>query len=357
MKARARIIPALLVAALVGATQTSEAKDAVAVAVTIPAGQPSAIVTVNGNPVAPGNFAVGTIQLFYVFQGNELPTGLFGSFTIDLGIKTDYLSGPTTTYPINPLELEHNGGGPILTPSPSTFTVTGTSWTGSSTVTITIPEGAQVPPDGDDYVGNLKIEAGPRLGTTTNVQVHIRLVQPTECIKLYDFITDADYTAAVTSTEVNVNAKKNSINSTQPYGQLSDNVLVVNTCSAAQPFDLGVTLDPFFRTNPYDNPGNAVFTYFISGQEDDTINIAALGGGTPRGQQLCLQNVTIDGGDSFLATVKMAINKSLSASSLTGDTFSFSARLYAAGSACAGDLGVSVLPANPVTTSVTYTVK
>lgn len=356
MKVRVRIIPALLVAALIGGTQVATASDAVQAAVTIPADQPSAIVTQNGNPLANGTFAVGTIQLLYVVHANEFPVGPFGSFTIDLGIKPDYDNGKVTTYPVE-LTLEQVGGGPILTPSPDSFSVSGRSWNGSSTVSIAIPAGL-ANGDGDEIVGNLQLAAGAHLKTPTTVQVHIKLVHPTECIKLYDFVTDAAFTETITSTEVNINSRKNAINATNPYGQLSENVLVVNTCPSAQAFDAKVTLDPAFLTSPSGNPGNAVFTFFITGQEDDTIDIAALGTGTPRGQQLCLTNVTLNGGDSFLATVKTGIDKSLPANTLgTSGTFSFSAQLYAAGSGCATELVIPVLPSNPVTASLSYTVK
>ena len=48
--------------------------------------------------------------------------------------------------------------------------------------------------------------------------------------------------------------------STNPYGSLSQNVMVVNTCGTNETFDLKVYLDAWFSTQPNNNPGNAVTT-------------------------------------------------------------------------------------------------
>src|SRR4030095_11049226 len=149
--------------------------------------------------------------------------------------------------------------------------------------------------DGDVLVGRLQLAAqdNPHLKTPTDILVHITLVHPTACVKVYDFITDASLANTITSTEVNVN-RQGKVTSTNPYGSLSHNVMVVNTCGASESFDLRVNLDPWFSTQPNNNPGNAVYTFATAGEIDPgTFNLALFGTGTAQGQKMCLQNVTV----------------------------------------------------------------
>ena len=197
--------------------------------------------------------------------------------------------------------------------------------------------------DGYVLVGNFKLEAGSELKTSTNVKVRITLVHPTACLKVYDFITDADLKNTITSTEVGVNKNNGKVTSTNPYGSLSYNLMVVNTCGMPETFDANVALAPSFSTQPNNNPGNAVFTFATAGEIDPTLfAIGSFGLGTPQGQALCLQNVSVPADSTFLATVHMSINKGMVATSLPGGgtgpgTFSgFGATLYTAGLACSG---------------------
>lgn len=355
-----RVVPALLAAIAFAGATAAYAEDAVQAYATIPDGQPSAIVIENGSPSAEGTYGIGTIRLEYVVHANEFPAGPFGTFALHLGIKP-IASGPATSYPVDSLTVTQKSQGQkvLLSALPSSLGVSGRGWQETATVSISIADGASNE-DGTTIVGTLDLEtpAGSHLKTTTSVMVQIRLIHPTTCIKLYDFITDADFTETVTSTDVNVNTSRGRINATNPYGQLSDNILVSNTCTAATSYDVKVTLDPLFLTSPNGNPGNAVFTYFLNGEQDDTVDIAALGGGTPAGQTLCLDNVTLDGGDSFLATVKMAIDKSKYADLVKpSGTFTFAAQLYAPATACTGTFNDEVLPSNPVAASLSYIVK
>jgi hypothetical protein len=157
---------------------------------------------------------------------------------------------------------------------------------------------------------------------------------------------------------VNVN-RQGAVNSTNPYGSLSDNVLVVNTCEfGEEQFDLRINLDSRFSTQPNNNPGNAVFTFATAGEIDpSTFNIAAFGTGTAQGQNLCLQNVTVPGGTSFLATVHIAINKPMSAGALPADGLfnGFAASLSAAGENCTG--APVVADANPMSAPLSFTIK
>src|SRR5437588_12445593 len=55
------------------------------------------------------------------------------------------------------------------------------------------------------------------------------------------------------------------------------------------------------------NPGIAVFSYATSGEIDPaTFNILSFGTGTKQGQNLCLQNVNVAAGTTFLATASIA---------------------------------------------------
>ncbi len=354
-----------ILALMATAVPAAAATDAVKATVT-PTGQPLPILQENGNGLTPGTYAIGTIQLFYTVQAFQFPTGPFATF--DVGMVIAAASNPntkkTTSYPVQ-LTLEQIGSDQVtLTPATSVFSVTDRQWTGGTSVTISIPAPIPDPEDGDELVANMRLTtpSQSQLDTVTNIQVHIKLVFPTACVKLYNFITDQAFTTIVTSTEVNVNVnvKKatTTVRSTNPYGNLSDNVLVVNTCSVPQTFDLKVALDPWFGTNPSGNPGNAVFTFTTAGVIDPAGSLTRdFGTGTARGQALNLTNVTVDAGDMFLMKVHMSINNGASWTGGTAGTFGgFSAGLYVPGTAFVTPLG-DVLAANPATASLGYTVK
>jgi len=118
-----------------------------------------------------------------------------------------------------------------------------------------------------------------------------------------------------------------------------------------------------FSTQPSNNPGNAVFTFATAGEVDPaSFNIGAFGAGTAAGQNLCLQNVSVPAGTSFLVTVKMSINNGMSADLLPGGgtgpgVFSgFGAALYDAASACALPM-VSIADPNPLAAPLPFTIR
>jgi len=212
--------------------------------------------------------------------------------------------------------------------------------------------------DGTDLVGNLKLDAGSKVGTVTNIQVHIRLVHPTDCLKVYNFVTDQDFNLGILdSTSLNVpknGAKAGKVTSSQP-GQFSDNVLVVNTCGSDQSFDLRIGLDSSFTTNG----ANAVKTYNAAGEFDSSnFNTILSGTGTPKGQSLCLQNVTVAAGTSFLATAHSKITDNWPQTSLPADgTFDFAASLYEqVNASCSGSLHSLASP-NPAAFVLPFTIK
>jgi hypothetical protein len=358
----------LVAAGVLCGTGTAFAKDSLQASVSIPAGQPvPALVTENGTGYTQGTYAVGTIRLEYTYVGTTFPVGPFATFNLNMGV---YGPGPgtPTAYPVT-LNLTDIGSPHLaLWPASSPLQVSGLAWTASTPVTISIPSSVATDPllnvDGAVLVGNFKLDAGNDLKTVTNVQVKIRLVHPnaTACLKVYNFITDADLTNAITSTEVGVN-KKGKVTSTNPYGSLSENLMVVNTCQTTEAFDAKISVDPSFSTQPSNNPGNAVFTFATAGEMDPTaFNIASFGTGTAQGQKLCLQGVSVPAGSTFLATVHMNINNGMDVTSLPGGgtgpgTFiGFGGVLHTAGSVCAG-IPILIATPNPVSAPLAFTIK
>jgi hypothetical protein len=349
---------------LLGAA-TAFAKDAVQAGVSIPAGQPVPVITENGSGYTPGTYAVGVIHLDYTYVGATFPVAPFATFSLNIGLDP-IPNGKPTSYPVWLALTDIGSRNVTLSPATSPLLVSGLAWTDSVPVTISIPESVAEDPllnrDGTVLVGNFKLDAGNELKTVTDVQVKITLVHPTACLKVYDFITDAALTNVITSTDVNVN-KKGKVTSTNPYGSLSEDLMVVNTCGSPETFDARLSLDPSFSTQPNNNPGNAVFTFTTAGEVDPaTFSIGSFGLGTAQGQALCLQNVSVPAGSTFLATVHMSINSGMAASSLPGGgtgpgTFTgFGATLYATGLGCSGSL-VSGASPNPVSAPLAFTIK
>jgi len=336
--------------------------DAVNASVTIPNGQPVPVMTENGSGYTPGTYAVGTIQLNYTTIGTTFPTGTFATFRLNMA--DFFTKGGTLTYPVS-LSLNQIGSDDLtLTPSSSPLSVSGIGWGASVLVTISVPNSVAGDPalneDGDELVAHLQLKADPaQLKTPTDILIKIKLVHPTPtaCVKVYDFISDASLANTITSTEVNVN-NKGKVTSTNPYGSLSHNVMVVNTCATSESFDLRVYLDAWFSTQPSNNPGNAVFTFSTGGEIDpSTFSIGAFGLGTAQGQNLCLQNVTVPAGSTFLATVHTNINNGLPASGLPGGGFNgFTATLTTAGSSCGGSL-ISFATPNPASAPLPFSIK
>lgn len=353
---------ALVLAAFSG---SAFAKDAVQASVTIPPEQPVPVITENGSGYTPGTYANGTIQLDYVHVGTTFTAGHFATFNVALNVYGANDARNEPAYPVS-LALEQIGADHLsLVPALPSVQVPGPVWTQVVPVEISIPVDVASDPewaqDGDQLVGNLRLvtPGGSQLDTVTNIQIKIRLAHPTACIKVYNFITDDTLTHTVTGIEVKVNAQQNKVTSTNPYGTLSSNVLIVNTCGVPESFDLSAALDGWFSTQPSNNPGNAVFTYSNAGEIDPAaFDIASFGSGTPQGQNLCLTDVSLPPGSSFLATVKMSINKGSSAATLPGAGVfdGFGATLYGANSACGGSpLGVA--SPNPVDAPLTFTIK
>jgi hypothetical protein len=349
-------------ALLLGVAAVAGASDAVQASVT-PVGTPTPIITEAGHGITPGTYAIGEITLDYVVVGNAFPAGLFASFDINMAVLESFKGGKAPTYPVQ-LTLTDIGSPNVnMTANPNPLSISGTSWTGTSRVGIYIPASVASDPDldddGDEIVGNLRLEtpAASHMDTPTNVKVRIRLVHPTACVRFYNFITDPELETTYTSIAVKFHPSTHKLQNTTP-GQLSDNLLVVNTCATTETFDLKVALDSWFTTNPNSNPGNAVFTYSAAGTMDlDTFLVSSFGSGVPRGQQLCLQNLSIPAGSTLLTTVKMDL--AAPANTFAADlpaSFTFGGSLFGAGTACGIPLA-SIVDPNPVAASLSWVVK
>jgi hypothetical protein len=310
--------------------------------------------TEGGSALAEDTFSSSaSIKVQYELNAFNFPTGavVFGTFNLGLEIEDRSAAPGSDTSYSTPLTVNVNqpgSDGPnlLLSASPAGYSgISGPGNLGSLVVTITTNCTLANPcpsTDGAEIVANLQFSANPgsQLGTNVKVQVRIKLVHPDDCVKLYTFVTDQELVNDVNSTEVVVvssgrNAGK--VTSTTPYGQFSQNVLVANICTGLQSFDLKITLDPSFDTNPNDNPGNAVFTY-LAGEEVDpaTFDIGQFGLPTPQGQTLCVANVQLNGDETLLATVHMGVRRGIQYSDLSSSPFTFLADLYPANSACSG---------------------
>ena len=341
---------------LLSASTIASAKDTLAVTVNTATGAP--IIVNNGQ-------AAGTIQLFYTVNAQQFQTGFFATFNIDW---STVLSSQATKYGTGidfALKQDQQGGHVRFVASPSNFLLTSAGESGTSQVSVYIAndKDGNAPPsaDGTTLVGNLKLDAGSKVGSVTSVQVHILLAHPTACLKVFNFVTDQDMQIGVLDTMnvgVHTNgAKAGLVKASQP-GQFSDNVLVSNGCATAESFDLRVTLDANFSTNPAGNPGNAVHAYTAAGDFDPTSFAALLTAtSTAHQQNLCLQNMTVAPGASLLVTVHSAVKDGLAAASLPEDReFHFWATLYeAVNGNCMGEPKMAAAP-NPASFTLPFTV-
>lgn len=314
-----------------------------------------------GTPLAQGTYSSSAaIKVNYNLVAPSFSSQTFGNFVVGLNIEAS-TSTPATNYPLN-VTLSQPGTDQnlLLSASPASFnSLSAAGVVGNSTITIVISCTSASPcptGNGSTITGNLQFSSAKtsgtgstQLDTSVKVQVNITLVVPAAaCVQLYNFLTDQTLIYPANSTQVvwvknGVNAGK--VTSTTPFGQFSDNVMVANTCtdSATKSFDLGITLDPGFETNPNDNPGNAVFTYLATQIVDpSTFNISNFAVQTAKGQALCLQNITLPTNNSFLATVHMGIQRGIQTLDLDLDgdgNFDFWAQIFPAGSGCSVPTG------------------
>jgi hypothetical protein len=330
----------------------------------VTATSPSAVVTPNG-------MAVGTIHVVYTANAYQFTPGSFGNFNLDLSILA-VAGNPETSYPLT-LRLSQKQSGAdslVLTPDTGSFAVADNSWTGGTRVSVAVPAGTP-DADGTTLTGILQIEAdgppdknskptNPQLNTITTVVVKIVLLHPTACLKMVNFVTDAEFNS-IDGAVVNLKTKGgvSTVASTNP-GQFSNNILIANRCGTDQQLDLKISLDSCFDTNPSGNPGQAVFTYLTTGEVDEeSFDINAFGAMTGQGQNLCLSRLIIPTDQTLLATVHMGAIKNMLAGNLPADTtFDFSATVYdSASNGCTTGTLNSLADPNPAGAAVQFTTK
>lgn|GEM_PF-2682821 len=339
---------------MLGLVSTAWANDSIKSSVNIPSGQPVPIIVNDGT-------ASGTIMLNYTWVASSCTTGQFAQFNLNLLDQVG--TGTHPDYPVL-LTLQDSGSGTPaqLSADPSSLSVSGVGWSSSSLVTIAIAR-CDTFADGATLDGQLNASTTPsasHLNTITSIHVHVNVVVPNTaaCLLLYLFEANQDTGDRITSVGVGTNPS-GKITNTNP-GQISVDGLVANTCSGSMTFDVKIGLDPDFGTNP-SGPGNATFIYTTTGEYDpSTYSLSAFGTGAGQGTQVCLSNVTLGAGDSFLATVHSAItaaNKSDLPNPSSGN-FAFSTTIYSPGSSCATPYSPASIvgPTNPATSMLPYTV-
>ena len=334
----------LILTIVLVATMTANAWAGDNIQVSVQSISPEASIKLNGNDVIQG-----TLQLWYTVNAYSFPTGSFGTFRIDM--RDVHLNGLTNSvYPATMTLKQKGGEALILTPAKSTFDVTGQGWQESTTVTMSILSGASNE-DGAEVVGNLDFSVPGRnkVGTPSSVQVHIRLVHPTNCIKVYNFMADAGATTVYDdSFFVDVKVKNGEVNSASP-GTLSYDIVASNICSQNMTVDLGAQIDPLWNVVG----GQGVKLYSAAGDIDlSGWDVSLFSNPQNNGTNLCFQNATIPAGKTILLNVKTTMDDGVSAGAL-GSAFTFSGSLRQAGSSCTGNLEPLASP-NPVSTDLGF---
>jgi len=293
----------------------------------------------------------GALQFWYTVTAFKFTPGLFGTFRIDM--KDVHLNGPlNASYPA-PLALnQNNPHNLILTPVPAAFSVSGQGWTDHTIVTIEIPSG--VPnTDGTDLVGDLKlnIPGANKVVTPANVQVHIRLVHPTYCLKVYNFMADAGAETLYDDTfRLDVRVKDDEASSTSP-GTSSYNILVANVCGERKAVDIGAVLDPSWTVvgaqgvKLYSATGDITLTGY-----DNNLFGEPLINGT----DVCFQNAAILTGQTVLLNIKVTLGSKLAESAIGVSPFTFGGGLRQAATDCKASLEPLANP-NPVSANLGFT--
>jgi len=349
--------------ALAATASLAHAGESVRAAVTIPAGQPEPLITANGNPYAQGSYAVGTLRLEYDYVGFVFQPGPFASF--DLGLDTVQKAGAATVYPAT-LNLAQSGSANMtLTPSPASFTVTPFPWSGASSVAIAIPQAVASDPalslDGTVIVGNLQLttNSGSKLGTTTSVQVKIRLVHPTACIKQYTFFSDREISGDYGALVLSYGTHGANLNKIMNMSQVSANasaqvVLLVNTCADDRTMDLRIAPDVRFVFGP----GGGQTTFVFSGAgvlSPGAIDTSTLTAVNSLSHTLDVTNVTVAAGHSVLVKVHLVLDGTLDRFSIGTSPFTFASTAFQPGGTFS-TIDTEVDP-NPATRNVTFTLQ
>lgn len=314
-----------LCTAICGAAASAWAKDAVVAAVSTPLSPPNPIIIQNGTQYSQGTYAIGTIQLFYTVQAYQFTPGNFGYFTLDLSIQGGK-NTPATNYPVT-LSLKQTGSANLdLVPVTDSFNVVDVNWHDSTRININIPASVASDPsfqvDGSELVANLQMITQNRsnLDTVTTIQLHLRLVHPTDCLRAYSFITNNDNTAQVNPIQVSKKINNGQVSSDPQNPHYI--VVVTNTCSVVQCLDTRFGINSDFQLK-----GAQAVKTFSSNSLIDTFSEASSFFGSdpvasPKGISMCLTapatnlcgsgGIPIIGGESFLMKADITIKSNAS---------------------------------------------
>jgi len=336
-RARLLSLPLFALAGLLATGSAASAGEDVRSAVTIPAGQPAAIITATGQPLAQGSYAVGVIRLDYTYVGFSFQPGPFATF--DLGFDLVAKGGSPTRYPALLNLVQSGQPAVVLTPTPGSFDVTGPAWTGGSTVLVSVSAEAAADPanqvDGATITGNVQLatNSGSRLGTVTSIQVKIHMVHPTACVKQYTFLSNRELTAGdVSALTISYGTRGANVDklmnmSPIPKSSVADLVLLVNTCSEDVTVDLRVTPDSRF-TFPSGN-GNTTFLFSTTGElAPGVISLGTLTAGPVYKQVLDIEGLTVAAGESVLVVVHLVLDDTLTRPTIGSSPFHFESAAF-----------------------------
>ena len=368
--ARATLLGASAVFALLGAVGAAQAKDAVRALITDSDG---GVVTQNGAFQTPGTYAIGTIKIDYFVAGYQFPA----DWTRTLEMCLDTLpngSRPLTTYPANVYVRQVGTPNVSAVASPDTVTFDNADQEHCIKVDVSVPASVASDPvfqeDGTELVANLQIstDASTKLDTVTTVQLHITLLHPTACVRAIHFVSNHDFTSNLGEAGISVSYNRANARLTSGPVDLQHLLALVNVCDQDVRVDIGTTYNENFELFR----SNAVRTTSINQEFSDPSALLLYGldwndlnDVSPVSS--CLQDVTVPANQAFILSERTRIRSGghfpgdYAASigrGITGwsyDGFAFAAHL--AGSACSAalssdvepNLGAASVPVNEVT--------
>jgi len=320
--ARATMLGASTVLAMLGAAGAAQAKDAVATAIWNVEGTgspPDAIVTYNGQGLTPGTYAIGTIMVDYFVTGWQFPADWERRFKICLDTQA-IGKGAATNYPANVYvkQVGNSGldiGGVVATvgfdsaaddPAPADDTK-------CFDVTASVGSSAPVDPeDGQSLVANLQEETdvGEHLDTPTTVKVRLTILHPTACVRALHLVSNQDFTIDVGATGIAESVNKSNKKLASHPVDLQHLLVLVNACSTTQTVDVNTRINPNFEVFAHNGirtsslgqefaDADELLGYGLDWNDLDNLNPA----------ELCLVNVEIPAGESFLFTRRVRVKE------------------------------------------------
>jgi hypothetical protein len=245
----------------------------------------------------------GEAKLLYSVPAAQFVAGTFAQFQVSV-------SAPGIATPVS-VSLQQIGGAQVLlVPIAANLSVQ-SSHPSVSMVTIMVPNGTVPWTSTEPIVANLRIAASDNsIVTATNVQVKILVLQGKACLEVAHFITDAEFGVLVPPLTISPQKGDATLVQSTAPGSFSDNVVAVNRCPSTVTFDLKFILDAAFVVSPNNGQGNAVLTYVTSNTFDQqNLNLAIFGTGTGHRNDLCLTNIALQPGYTFLARVHSDLPK------------------------------------------------